>query len=138
MAKKKTRRKPKQEEPKRLVVLVADTNAENAQRIADVLTRDGFTVLCAVNMVDILLAITRDKPDVIFIDFVMMEGIKEGIETALRQTNRPTIPVILTGTSETCSHLNGRGWRILARLSDNGMTQSNVVYWAKLAVRREW
>jgi CheY-like chemotaxis protein len=138
MPRKKPRRKPEPEEPKRLVALVADTEVENTRVVSATLLKAGFTPVAGNSGRDTIALIVEHHPDVVFIDFVMMEGIKDELKSALSGLGLPAIPIILTGTGETCSHLNGRGWHIIARISDSGMTQSNVVYWATLAGRREW
>lgn len=74
-------------------ILVIDDEPAIRTVLQTMLTREGYTVVCAKNGKAGLEAFTQDKPDLVITDIIMPE--KEGIEIiqTIRKTD-PQIPVI--------------------------------------------
>ena len=87
-------------------LILVDDEPEILTLVRDYLSREGFTVLTAVNGLDGMQLIEREKPDLVLLDW-MLPGIS-GLEMCKHLRETSTIPIImLTAKSEEIDRVLG-------------------------------
>ncbi|AFM43228.1 response regulator with CheY-like receiver domain and winged-helix DNA-binding domain [Desulfosporosinus acidiphilus SJ4] len=87
-------------------IVLVDDEAEILSLVRDYLTRDGFTVVTALNGVEGMELIEKEKPDLVLLDW-MLPGMS-GLEMCKRLRETSTIPIImLTAKSEEIDRVLG-------------------------------
>ncbi|KJR48120.1 Phosphate regulon transcriptional regulatory protein PhoB (SphR) [Desulfosporosinus sp. I2] len=87
-------------------LILVDDEPEILTLVRDYLYREGFTVLTAVNGLDGMQLIEREKPDLVLLDW-MLPGMS-GLEMCKRLRETSTIPIImLTAKSEEIDRVLG-------------------------------
>ncbi len=89
-----------------LKIVLVDDEPEILSLVRDYLSREGFRVLTAVNGVDGMILIEREKPDLVLLDW-MLPGLN-GLEMCKRLRETSSIPIImLTAKSEEVDRVLG-------------------------------
>ena len=87
-------------------LILVDDEPEILTLVRDYLTREGFTVLTALNGLDGMQLIEREKPDLVLLDW-MLPGLS-GLDMCKRLRETSTIPIImLTAKSEEIDRVLG-------------------------------
>ncbi len=87
-------------------IVLVDDEPEILTLVRDYLSREGFLVLTAINGVDGMILIEREKPDLVLLDW-MLPGLN-GLEMCKRLRETSSIPIImLTAKSEEVDRVLG-------------------------------
>ncbi|MHB8126925.1 MAG: response regulator [Desulfitobacteriaceae bacterium] len=87
-------------------IVLVDDEPEILSLVRDYLSREGFRVLTAINGVDGMILIEREKPDLVLLDW-MLPGLN-GLEMCKRLRETSSIPIImLTAKSEEVDRVLG-------------------------------
>lgn len=87
-------------------IILVDDEPEILTLVRDYLTREGYTVVTAINGLEGMQLIEREKPDLVLLDW-MLPGIS-GLEICKRLRETSTIPIImLTAKSEEIDRVLG-------------------------------
>ncbi len=87
-------------------IVLVDDEPEILSLVRDYLSREGFRVLTAINGVDGMILIEREKPDLVILDW-MLPGLN-GLEMCKRLRETSSIPIImLTAKSEEVDRVLG-------------------------------
>lgn len=87
-------------------IVLVDDEQEILNLVHDYLSREGYRVLTALNGVDGMLLIEREKPDLVILDW-MLPGLN-GLEMCKRLRETSSIPIImLTAKSEEVDRVLG-------------------------------
>ncbi|MCO5385870.1 response regulator transcription factor [Desulfosporosinus sp.] len=87
-------------------IILVDDESEILTLVRDYLSREGYSVLTAINGIEGMELIEREKPDLVLLDW-MLPGIS-GLEMCKRLRETSTIPIImLTAKSEEIDRVLG-------------------------------
>jgi len=91
-------------------IVLVDDEPEILTLVRDYLSREGFTVLTAINGNEGIGLIEREKPDLVLLDW-MLPGMS-GLEMCKRLRETSTIPIImLTAKSESSAILKAQSMK---------------------------